>query len=124
MHVSALARVCAAIALLTVSSASLAQAAVSPDAPWLFAGFKDNGEAGVYYALSRDGLHWTLANGGKPVVQKTEVGELMRDPFVQRGPDGRFVMVWTWGWHSRVIGYSSSSDLVHWAQHRASRDGR
>ena len=118
MHVSALARVLAAIALLAASTASLAQAAPPPETPWLFAGFKDNGEAGVFYALSHDGLHWTLANGGKPVVQKTEAGELMRDPFVQREPDGRFVMVWTWGWHSRVIGYSSSSDLVHWAQHR------
>ena len=107
-----------AIASLACSIASLAQTAPPPAAPWLFAGFKGNGEDGVYYALSRDGLHWTLANGGKPVVPKTEAGELMRDPFLQRGPDGRFVMVWTWGWHSQTIGYSSSSDLVHWAPHQ------
>jgi hypothetical protein len=84
---------------------------------WLFAGFKGNSEDGVYYALSRDGYHWTLANGGKPVVKQTETGELMRDPFVQRGPDGNFVMVWTWSWKNGTIGYASSKDLVSWTPH-------
>lgn len=68
--------------------------------------------------FSTDGYHWTLANGGKPVVKQTETGELMRDPFLQRGPDGRFVMVWTWAWRNQTVGYSSSEDLVHWAPHR------
>jgi hypothetical protein len=57
---------------------------------WLFTGFKANSEDGVFYARSSDGYHWTLANQGKPVLHQTEPNELMRDPFVQRGPDGTF----------------------------------
>ncbi len=87
-------------------------------AAWLFAGFKGNGEDGVYFATSLDGYHWTLVNDDKPVVKQSETGELMRDPFIQRAPDGSIVMVWTWGWHGRTIGYSTSSDLLHWAPHR------
>jgi len=96
----------------------MAQSALPAGSPWLFAGFKGNSEDGVYYALSLDGYHWTLANGGKPVVKQTETGELMRDPFVQRAPDGSFVMVWTWSWRNGTIGFSSSKDLVDWTKHR------
>ncbi len=86
---------------------------------WLFAGFKKDSKDGVYYAISEDGYHWKLANGGKPVVPPTEAGELMRDPFVQRAPDGSFRMVWTWSWNKPlVIGYSESKDLVTWTPHR------
>jgi len=43
----------------------------------------------------------------------------MRDPFVQRGPDGTFHMVWTWSWRTpTVIGHSTSTDLVHWTPHQ------
>lgn len=104
------------IALVLPASAAPAQSAKS--GPWLFAGFQGNSEDGVYYALSQDGYHWTLANGGQPVVLQTETGELMRDPFVQRGPDNTFRMVWTWAWRSSsVIGYAASNDLVHWTPH-------
>jgi hypothetical protein len=119
-----------AVALLSLHLTSVAQApkttASNPQrtgtaafTPWLFAGFKDNSEDGVYYALSPDGYHWTLANRGKPVVHQTEPNELMRDPFLQRGPDGTFHMVWTWGWRTpTVIGHSTSTDLVHWTRHK------
>lgn len=86
--------------------------------PYLFAGFKGNGEDGVYFALSQDGYRWELINQGQPMVLPTEKGELMRDPFLQRGPDGTFRMVWTWSWNQpTVAGYSSSMDLVHWTIH-------
>jgi len=86
---------------------------------WLFAGFKDNSEDGVYYAVSTDGYHWELLNDGNPVVKQTEPGELMRDPFLQRAPDGGYRMVWTWSWRTpAVLGYASSDDLVHWTKHR------
>jgi hypothetical protein len=109
------------LATLIVASLFLpALAAVQLQAqkPWLFAGFKGNSEDGVFYALSLDGYHWTLANGGQPVVHPTEPGELMRDPFLQRAPDGSFVMAWTWGWRGTTLGLSTSEDLVHWSPHR------
>lgn len=85
---------------------------------WLFAGFKGNSEGGVYFAISSDGYHWKLANAGQPVVPPTQPGELMRDPFIQRAPDGSFRMVWTWSWYNHTIGYSESRDLLTWAPHR------
>jgi hypothetical protein len=96
------------------------QTAAKPSAsPWLFAGFKRDSKDGVYYAISLDGFHWKLANGGKPLVPPTEPGELMRDPFIQRAPGGSFRMVWTWSWNKPlVIGYSESKDLLAWTPHR------
>jgi hypothetical protein len=119
-------RLCAALLLLLAVPASNQSPASKTSAPpsasaslWLFVGFKTDSKAGVYYALSRDGYHWKLANRGQPVVKQTEPGELMRDPFIQRAPDGTFRMVWTWAWYDpKNIGYSQSSDLVHWAPHR------
>jgi hypothetical protein len=51
-------------------------------------------------------------------------GMLMRDPFLVRGPDGVWHMLWTWGWTRQEtggtlkIGYSSSRDLVRWTPQR------
>jgi hypothetical protein len=90
----------------------------TPNSPWLFAGFKGDSIDGVYYAISLDGYHWKLANSGKAVVPPTEPGELMRDPFLQRAPDGTFRMVWTWAWYNLSVGYSSSRDLLTWTPHR------
>jgi hypothetical protein len=87
---------------------------------WLFAASRGDGAGGVYLAISTDGYNWSFVNDGKPVFQRTEKGELMRDPFIQRGPDGIFRMVWTWSKDGAppAIGYSSSFDLQHWVQHR------
>lgn len=105
-----------ATALLLLVSTCLAQ---KSEGPWLFAGFKNNGEDGVYYAVSEDGWHWNLVNDGKPVIATTEHGELMRDPFLQRVPGGGFRMVWTWSWRKpTAIGYSESKDLLKWTPHR------
>jgi hypothetical protein len=91
----------------------------APSSPWLFVGFKKDSKDGIYYAISLDGYHWKLANGGKPVVPPTDPKELMRDPFIQRASDGGFRMVWTWSWYKPlVIGYSESKDLLTWTPHR------
>jgi beta-xylosidase len=82
----------------------------------LFAYFKDPGSSGVYFALSHDGYHFEPVNGGNPMVPPAQKGELMRDPFLTRGPDGQFHMVWTWEWRDTKIGYAHSSDLVHWSE--------
>jgi hypothetical protein len=103
------------LALLT----PFARPQLPPNSPWLFVGFKGNGGDGVYYAISTDGYHWTLANYGRPVFHQTDPNELMRDPFIQRGPDGTYHMVWTWSWRApNVIGHSTSTDLVHWTAHQ------
>lgn len=113
-------------------SAPSPQPTLNSNSPWLFVGFKGNGEDGVYYATSPDGYHWTIANQDRPVFHQTppsefspslssrpNQNELMRDPFIQRGPDGTFHMVWTWSWRSPVvIGHSTSTDLLHWTQHQ------
>lgn len=86
---------------------------------YLFVGFKGNGEDGVYYAISDDGYRWELLNSGKPFVAVGKPGELMRDPHVSRGPDGKFHMVWTWSWNAPpVVGHASSSDLLTWSEHQ------
>ena len=110
-------RIVAALALVLTILPTQSQTTKS--GPWLFAGFKGNSEDGVYYALSQDGYHWTLANAGQPVVHQTQPNELRRDPFLQRAPDGTFRMVWTWSWRApAVLGFSTSTDLVHWTPHR------
>ena len=59
-----------------------------------------------------------MLNGGKPRLAPSHAGELMRDPFSTRGPDGEFHMVWTWEWRVTSIGYAHSKDLVHWSEQK------
>lgn len=66
--------------------------------------------------MSEDGYRYTPLNDGKPWLPPSQEGELMRDAFLTRGPDGEFHMVWTWDWHTDKIGYAHSPDLVHWSE--------
>jgi hypothetical protein len=84
---------------------------------WLFVGFKNDSRDGLYFAISKDGYHWQPVNFDRPVLWQEERGELMRDPFIQRAPDGNFRMVWTWSANSpAVIGYSTSTNLIYWSK--------
>ena len=86
---------------------------------WLFAGYRNDGKDGIYFAISKDGYHWKLVNDGRPMLKQSQRDELMRDPFVQRAPDGTFRMIWTWSMSTpAVIGYSTSSNLVFWSEPR------
>ncbi|WP_225228780.1 hypothetical protein [Bacillus sp. PS06] len=60
-----------------------------------FIGEKEDGEQ-IYFALSRDGFHWTDLNNERPVLYST-VGECgVRDPYLFRSKDGeRFYMLAT-----------------------------
>lgn len=85
------------------------------DEVYLFTSFRGNGERGLRFAYSFDGLRWANVPGSflKPLVGK---GKLMRDPSLLRGPDGVFHLVWTTAWKSDLgFGHSSSTDLVHWS---------
>ncbi|MNM09810.1 Glycosyl hydrolases family 43 [compost metagenome] len=98
-----------------------------------FIGEQEDGEQ-IYFALSRDGLHWTDLNNQKPVLIST-VGERgVRDPFLIRSADGSlFYLLATdlsiyhrGGWsnaqatvtgsHSLIIW--ESADLVNWSEPR------
>lgn len=90
------------------------------DEVYLFSYFTGNGEDGLHLAYSYDGILWKPLKHGASFLQP-EVGSdrLMRDPSICCGGDGHFHMVWTTGWHDRIIGYSSSDDLMHWTPQRA-----
>lgn len=113
------------------------------DGGYLFVTFTDGRERGdgeqIYFALSRDGLHWTDLNGGNPVLC-SRIGEQgVRDPFLLRGCRGKaagekehFYLIATdlriangKGWEaavhegSRSIILWESGDLVHWTRERS-----
>ena len=83
------------------------QHAPQPHGAWLFIYFKEPGNQGIYFALSRDGYHYTPLNDGQPWLAPSQSGELMRDVFLTRGPDHLFHMVWTWNWRGNSLGYAS-----------------
>ena len=87
---------------------------------YLFSYFTGNGEDGLHFAYSNDGLTWLTLNEGKsylaPMIGKDK---LMRDPSICQSPDGTFHMVWTSSWTDRIIGYASSKDLVNWSEQLA-----
>ncbi len=87
---------------------------------YLFSYFIGNGEDGLHFAYSRDGLTWTALNDGKSYLTP-QVGKdkLMRDPSICQGPDGAFHMVWTSSWTDRIIGCASSKDLVNWSEQQS-----
>lgn len=68
----------------------------------------------LHYAYSREGLHWFELHENKP-VWATTVGEgVLRDPFIGRGPDGMWHLVYTMRPRGPFIGYARSQDLIHW----------
>lgn len=79
--------------------------------------FLGNGETGVYFAYSRDGLRFEWLNAGKVVVPAPQWPDenLTRDPSIVYH-DGLFHLVWTTSWNSRSIGYARSADLVRWSK--------
>jgi hypothetical protein len=92
---------------------------------YLFTSFRGNGETGLFLALSQDGHTWEELNEGRSWLPPEHNGQLMRDPFIAKGPDNHYHLIWTWGWRrdqmdgKLQIGYASSPDLVHWSPQRA-----
>jgi hypothetical protein len=83
----------------------------------VFAYFKEPGNQGIYFALSRDGYTFTPLNDGEPWLKPTEPGEIMRDVFITRNPSGSgFRAVWTWAWKGSTLGTASSPDLLNWSR--------
>ncbi len=113
------------VGVLRPTLALLLAAPLFSAGPYLFTSFRRNGETGVYFALSNDGRQWKPLHNNQPAIQPAQPGMLMRDPWLGRGPDGTWHMLWTWGWTrkesggSLQIGHASSTDLVHWSPQRA-----
>ena len=82
---------------------------------YVFSFFRNNGEKGVYLAVSDDALTWWEVNGGKPVMEPKVGGKLTRDPSICLGPDGLYHMVWTTSWKDKGFGAASSSNLLDWS---------
>lgn len=112
----------AAISWLTIPDLRSAETPIhpTPESVLLFSFFRDNGQDGLFLATSRDGLTWTeLKPPGKSFLAPKLGDQLMRDPCLRRGPDGTLRLVWTTGWKDRILGYSSSRDLVNWTEQQA-----
>jgi hypothetical protein len=107
-----LVRLCAALLLCVCSG-------VAGDR-YLFTSFRKNGETGVYFALSRDGRRFTALKDNQPWLRPQREGMLMRDPWLGRGPDGTWHMLWTVGWTRKeavgrlAFGHATSRDLIRW----------
>jgi hypothetical protein len=54
----------------------------------LFAYFKEPANMGMFFAVSDDGYNWRTFNEGRAWLPLQQKGELTRDPFLTRGPDG------------------------------------
>lgn len=101
-----------------------------------FIGEEKNGEQ-VYFALSRDGLHWKDLNHGKPVLYSRTGTCGVRDPFLVRNPISGIVYLIATderieagrGWKaareegSRSLIVWESKDLVHWGRERSCQVG-
>ncbi|MFH5183363.1 LamG-like jellyroll fold domain-containing protein [Paenibacillus sp. TAB 01] len=73
----------------------------------------------LHYAYSRDGLHWYELNGNRPVWTSSLGQGILRDPFISKGPDGKWHLVFTIRPRGPAIGYAASDDLIHWTEEKA-----
>lgn len=86
---------------------------------YIFAYFVGQSD-GLHLAYSHDGYKWeALAENSSILAPEIGKDKLMRDPSICQGPDGTFHMVWTSSWTDRIIGYSSSKDLIEWSEQKA-----
>ena len=98
---------------------------------YLFTHFTGESEEAeqVYFAVSRDGLHFTDLNGQRPVLVSKIGDKGVRDPFIIRKREGGFVIIGTdlriangRGWGpaqyegSRNLVVFKSDDLVNWSE--------
>ena len=76
---------------------------------YLFAHMTKADYGRLYYSVSLDGLHWTLLNGGKRILD-----DYRGHPDVCRGPDGRYYLVGNPAGDKPVIHFWVSDDLLSW----------
>lgn len=117
-------RILALLLILVLACDAMAQETPPAAAPdinklpaecYLFTSFRGNGD-GLHLAWSADGINFQPLANDRSFLTPTIGGKLMRDPCILQGPDGTFHLVWTTGWWDKVIGYSSSKDLINWSE--------
>lgn len=101
----------------TISGSACAQT-LPEDQVLLFSSFRNDGETGLHFAYSEDGLTWKGLRDNKSFLTPKVGNKLMRDPCIIQGPDGRYHMVWTTGWWENNIGIAHSDDLIHWTEQK------
>ncbi|MCI4643659.1 MAG: glycoside hydrolase family 43 protein [Hyphomonadaceae bacterium] len=101
---------------MAVSACASAPTQAPSEEAWLFSSFRGDGETGLHLAWSTDGLTWTALREDASFMKPEIGGELMRDPCIILGPDGRYHMVWTTGWWENNIGLAHSDDLITWSE--------
>jgi hypothetical protein len=78
----------------------------------------------VHLAVSTDGLNWTPLNQNRPVADPTRGSGGLRDPFILRKQDGRFVVLATdlngtdWAYQSQYLHVWDSADLRTFSNYR------
>lgn len=124
-----------ALAMLAFVVAPMTSAAQTAPAGYLFATFKNGGEATaeqIYFGLSTDGRQWEALNKAEPVLTSTLGDQGVRDPYLLRAHDGKsFYLIatdlsmhrikdWTKAVRegSRAIIIWESTDLVTWSAPR------
>lgn len=77
----------------------------------------------LHYGYSRDGLKWYELNDNAPVA---DLLYPLRDPFLDKGPDGIWRLVYTTpdvdsngnNIPNYYLGYAESTDLIHWTNQK------
>jgi hypothetical protein len=72
----------------------------------------------LHYAYSRDGLHWYELNQNRPVWTSSLGEGILRDPFINKGQDGKWHLVFTIRPKGKVLGYACSDDLITWTDEK------
>ncbi|MEZ5942125.1 MAG: family 43 glycosylhydrolase [Planctomycetaceae bacterium] len=105
--------------ILLTLLASGGSTAIAEEEIFLLPYFLGNGEAGVYFAWSRDGLKFASLAGGEVIMPAPQWGDesLTRDPSIVYHA-GEFHMVWTTSWNARSFGYAHSKNLRDWSEPR------
>jgi pectinesterase len=85
---------------------------------YLFSAFRGDGADGLYLLCSSDGFIWQKLGAS---LLKPQVGtaNLLQNPSILSGPDGRFHLVWSTGARGdQGLGYAQSQDLIDWSQQK------
>lgn len=100
----------------SIGFVGFAAAEGSVNTVYLFSFFRGGGDKGLLLAYSHDLYNWTEIPGPHLVPKIGD--QIMRDPFLARGPDGSFRLIWTTGWGRKDVGYATSPDLINWSEQK------